>query len=43
MIRMQCYLPAPILEKLRELALQKDVAVAELIRRAVEEFLARQK
>jgi hypothetical protein len=39
MIRTNCYLPAPQLKSLRTLAERTDVSVAELIRRAIEDYL----
>lgn len=42
MKRTNIYIPTPMLEKLQSLAQQRDVSVAELIRRAVEEYLKKQ-
>lgn len=39
LFRTNIYLPAPLLERLRELSVSTDVSVAELIRRAVESYL----
>lgn len=36
------YLPAPMLKALRALAKKRDVSVAELIRRAIEDFLKKE-
>jgi len=43
MKRINFYIPDPMLEKLQTLADRRDVALAELIRRAIEQFLAEQK
>jgi hypothetical protein len=43
MIRTHTFLPEPMLEKLRLLSKELDVPVAELIRRAIDEFLKKQK
>ena len=43
MKRINFYIPAPMLEKLQALADQQDVALAELIRKAIEQFLKTQK
>lgn len=42
MKKINIYVPEPALEKLQELSKKKDVSVAELIRKAVEEFLKSQ-
>jgi len=42
MKKINFYIPDPVLEKLQTLATQRDVAVAELIRRALEEYLKKQ-
>jgi metal-responsive CopG/Arc/MetJ family transcriptional regulator len=42
MDRLHLYLPAPLLKALRALAKKRDVSVAELIRRAVENYLKEQ-
>jgi predicted DNA-binding protein len=39
MIRFNSYLPAPLLKRLRAMAVKQGITMAELIRRAVEEFL----
>jgi len=39
MIRFSLYLPEPVVEKLQALSKTKDLSVAELIRRAVEQYL----
>lgn len=41
MKRTNIYLPEPMLTKLRRLASNRGVSVAELVRRAVEDFLGR--
>jgi len=43
MERTNIYLPKPMLDRLRAIAEQRGVSVAELVRRAVEDFLKRQK
>ena len=43
MKRINFYIPDPTLEKLQSLANQQDVSVAELIRRALEQFLKTQR
>lgn len=43
MIRTHTFLPEPMLEKLRTLSKEQDVSVAELIRRAIGEYLKKQK
>lgn len=43
MIRTNVFLPEPLLARLRKLAAQRDVSVAELIRLAITEYLKRQK
>lgn len=43
MKRINFYIPDPMLEKLQALADQQDVALAELIRKAIEQFLKTQK
>jgi len=42
MKKINFYIPDPVLEKLQYLATQRDVAVAELIRRALDEYLKKQ-
>ena len=42
MIRTQHHLPRPQLRALRALARSRDVPVAALVRRAIEEFLRRE-
>jgi metal-responsive CopG/Arc/MetJ family transcriptional regulator len=42
MDRLHLYLPAPLLKALRALAKKRDVSVAELIRRAVDNYLKEQ-
>lgn len=37
------FIPAPMLKALRALAKKRDVSVAELIRRAIEDFLRKEK
>lgn len=39
MIRTHTFLPEPMLEQLRVLSKEMDMSVAELIRRAIDEFL----
>ncbi len=41
-LRTNIYLPLEQVERLRKLARKKDVSVSELIRRAVEAYLAQQ-
>ena len=43
MKRINFYIPDSMLEKLQALADQQDVALAELIRKAIEQFLKTQK
>lgn len=43
MKRINFYIPDPMLEKLQSLADKQDVALAELIRKAIEEYLKKQK
>jgi predicted DNA-binding protein len=43
MKRTHLFLPEPILDRLRALSKAADVSVAEIIRRAIEDFLKRQK
>jgi metal-responsive CopG/Arc/MetJ family transcriptional regulator len=42
MDRLHLYLPAPLLKALRALAKKRDVSVAELIRRAIDEYLRKE-
>ena len=42
MKRINFYIPDPMLVKLQALADTRDVALAELIRKAIEEFLKKQ-
>jgi len=42
MIRINVYLPKPILDKLKKIAKKKDTSYADLIRRAVEEYLKKE-
>jgi predicted transcriptional regulator len=42
MKKINFYIPSPTLERLQTLATERDVSVAELIRKALEEFLAKQ-
>jgi predicted transcriptional regulator len=42
MERFQLFLSAPLLKKLRALSKRWDMSIAEIIRQAVTEFLARQ-
>jgi len=42
MIRTNIHLPKPQKEALRKIAEEKDVPVAELIRRAIDEWMERQ-
>jgi len=42
MKKINFYIQDPVLEKLQALASKRDVAVAELIRRALEEYLKKQ-
>jgi metal-responsive CopG/Arc/MetJ family transcriptional regulator len=42
MDRLHLYLPAPLLKALRALAKKRDVSVAELIRRAIEDYLRKE-
>lgn len=43
MKRTHFFLPEPAFERLQELSKKLDVSVSELIRRAVEDFLKKQK
>jgi len=43
MNRVNMYIPTPMLASLRALATERGISVAELVRRAVEDFLRRQK
>jgi hypothetical protein len=43
MKRTHVFLPEPMLRKLRDLANSTDLSVAELIRRAIEDYLRRRK
>jgi metal-responsive CopG/Arc/MetJ family transcriptional regulator len=43
MDRLHIYLPAPLLKALRALAKKRDVSVAELIRRATDEYLRKER
>ena len=43
MKRTHIFLPEPVVERLKDLSEKLDVSVAELIRRAIEEFLKKQK
>jgi predicted transcriptional regulator len=43
MVRTHVFLPEPLVARLKELAEQRDVSVAELIRLAITEYLKRQK
>jgi metal-responsive CopG/Arc/MetJ family transcriptional regulator len=42
MERLQMFIPAPMLKALKALAKKRDVSVAELIRRAVEDYLRKE-
>lgn len=42
MKRTHLFVPEPVLERLKELSGKRDVSVAELIRRAIEDFLKEQ-
>lgn len=42
MQKINFYIPNPMLERLQTLANERDVAVAELIRRAIEDYLKKQ-
>jgi predicted transcriptional regulator len=43
MIRTHIFLPEPLLNALKALSEKQDVSVAALIRRAIEDYLKRQK
>ena len=43
MVRFQMFLPEPLVKALKALSARTDVSVAEHIRRAVTEYLKRQK
>jgi metal-responsive CopG/Arc/MetJ family transcriptional regulator len=43
MKRTHLFIPEPVLEKLKELSKQLDMSVAELIRRAIDDFLKKNK
>jgi hypothetical protein len=43
MIRLHTYLPAPVIDKLRELAAITGISVAEHIRRALDAYLRRER
>ena len=43
MKKINFYIPNPMLEKLQSLATERDVALAELLRKAIEMFLKSQK
>ena len=43
MKRTHFFLPEPAFERLQELSKERDVSVAELIRRAIDDFLKKQK
>jgi predicted transcriptional regulator len=42
MTRINFYIPDPMLAKMQTLATKQDVALAELIRKAIEQFLKSQ-
>jgi metal-responsive CopG/Arc/MetJ family transcriptional regulator len=42
MIRFQMFLPAAVVKALKALAKKRDVSVAELIRRAIDEYLRKE-
>lgn len=42
MKRVNVHLPEPLLKKLKKVSKQKDIPYAELIRRAIEEYLEAQ-
>lgn len=42
MIRKDFYIPEPLVEELRRLAQERDISEAEVVRRALEEYLKRE-
>jgi metal-responsive CopG/Arc/MetJ family transcriptional regulator len=42
MDRLQMFIPRPLLKALKALAKKRDVSVAELIRRAIEDYLKKE-
>lgn len=43
MKKLNIYLPEPVLLRLKELSEQRDTTVSEIVRRAIEEYLKKQK
>lgn len=43
MKRLQFFIPEPVLGRLKELSKQLDLSVAELIRRAIDDFIKKYK